>query len=56
MYTFEDYYVWISGDERVNNAVKGGCLGPFLGVVAEDDTGRAAGIYYHKANGEASIH
>ena len=41
--------------KRVDQTVKGGRVGPFVGVVDEDDTGCADDVCALKENGEASI-
>ena len=41
--------------ERFEDAVKGGSMGPFVGIVADNDTRHAAGVCVHKANGEAIL-
>ena len=55
VWTFEEYDVWIVGSKRVEHAVEGGRVGPFVGVVTEDDTRCVAGVCAHEANVEASI-
>ena len=47
--------VWIVGGERLQNTVRVGCVGPFVGVVDEYDTGCAAGVCDHEANVDESI-
>ena len=55
MCAFKDCNVCIVGGKWVEHAAEGGLVGPFVGVVAEDDTGRTAGVFSHEANKEASI-
>ena len=55
VWSFKYCDVWILGGEKVDHAVKGGRMGPFLGVVAEDNTRPTAGVCAHEANIEARI-
>ena len=47
--------IFILYGERFEDAVKGGSMGPFVGIVADNDTRHAAGVCVHKANGEAIL-
>ena len=42
-------------NKRVKHPVEGGFVGPFVGVIAEDEARSAAVICYHESNREASI-
>ena len=55
MPAFEDCDFCIVGVERVKHAVKSGRMGPFVGIIAEENTVRAAGVCAQEAKREISI-